>query len=66
MSHGRLVNLAAFHCFRNMAGTKHEGKYVDVRTTEQLVKEFEGWEEEAGQLLQVRYIFCSMQPLNVN
>lgn len=51
------MNIAAFQCYREHAGVKYEGNFVTERTREQLLKDYEGWEEEVTQLLQVCYDF---------
>ena len=53
VSRGRLINVAATHCFREKEGLKYEGKLVSERTKEELLRDYRGWEDEVTQLLQV-------------
>ena len=48
-----LVNLVAFVSWPDKVGTIYEGKMVEETSKEELFKHYEGWEEEAQQLLQV-------------
>ena len=56
ISQGRLLNVSALHAYRDKARTKYAGKLIVERTKEELAKDYEGWEDEVTQLLQVRYI----------
>lgn len=64
VSRGRLVNIAAFRCEREKVGMKYEGETVAERTKEELLKEFEGWEDEVTQLLQVCFT-CKLAIYNL-
>ena len=56
ISHGTLINVAAFHSWPDKAGTKYNGKMIDEHTTEVLVNSYAGWEEEVIQLLKVSFL----------
>ena len=54
------MNLAASHLYPEKEGTYIEGEMVRDVPQEELLAHFEGWEEDARQLCQVRdtaYIF---------
>ena len=53
ISNGRLVNVVAFCSWPDREGSTYDGKMVEERTQEELLKQYEGWEEEVQQLLQV-------------
>lgn len=48
------MNVSAGHTYPGKKGTPFEGQLVEERSTEELVQEYDGWEDEVKQLLQVR------------
>ena len=50
---GQLINVVAFCSWPDKEGTVYEGKIVEERAQEELLKQYEGWEDEVQQLLQV-------------
>lgn len=53
MKTGQLINIVAFCSWPDRDGTVFEGKTVEERTQAELLEQYQGWEEEVQQLLQV-------------
>ena len=53
VSNGRLLNVAALRMYAEKEGTPIEGDMIREVPHEELLSNFEGWEEEVRQLCQV-------------
>lgn len=57
IAQGRLINVAAVQMNREKAGARHEGAFVTENVKEDLLKLYDGWEDEVKQLMQVNIGF---------
>ncbi len=66
MSADRLINIVVFYSEPGMAGTIYSGNIVEDRPQHEMLDQFEGWEPEVLQLLQVShtYEFARSKALN--
>ena len=51
MVHQKVVNIVAFVGEPDKAGTMHPGKTVEIRSQEELLAQYKGFEEEVQQVL---------------
>lgn len=56
MSGDRLINVVAFNSEPEKEGTVFEGKMVEPRPQQEMLEQYQGWEAELLQILQVRRV----------